>query len=288
MPPALTIPLMSPFPYHQPGAARALQWFKADLHLHTAEDPFDEVNYTALELVERAHTLGFRVLAVTLHDKVIDDHRAFDRARELGLLLIPAVERRIEGADVVLLNVTPDQSDALRSFEDLRQLRAGRGGSLLVLAPHPYYHLGGSIGGRIDHHLDCFDAIEHCHFHVPLLNPNRPARRLAHRHNKPLLATSDSHRKQFFGRHYSYLGLKAETDAVPTVEAVFDAIRSHRIRRVAPTGGLLRLIGLLFFIFVTHPVLVRLPGSKRTRSRARQHSSPEPVEYPSANERAVI
>ena len=49
--------------------------------------------------------------------------------------------------------------------------------------------------------------------------------------------------------------------------AVFEAIRADRIRRVSPTGGLPRLLAMLCFIFFVHPILVRLPGSKRRRAR---------------------
>ena len=243
----------------------SLAWVKADLHLHTAEDPLDEIDYTALELFEHAASLGFRVLAVTLHDKVFDDPRAFARARELGILLLPAAELRIQGADTVLLNVTADEAAGIRTFDDLRRLRAARGESLLVFAPHPFYRFGGSIGSRIESCLDCFDAIEFCHFHIPVFDPNAAAIRLARHNGKPLLATSDAHRRQFFGENYSLLGLPP--GAVPTVENVFGAIRADRIHRVSPTGGLTRLLAVLLFLFVVHPILVRLPGSKRVRAR---------------------
>ena len=248
-------------------------WVKADLHLHTAEDPLDEIDYTALELLDHAHRLGFNVLAVTLHDKVFDDPRAFARAAELGILLIQAAELRIEGADVVLLNLTPGEAATVQSFDDLRRLRARRGDSLLTFAPHPFYRLGGSIGRRLELYLDCFDAIEHCHFHVPILNPNIPAARLAEKHGLPLLATSDAHRRAFFGQNYSLLGLERHA-GMPTIPDVFQAIRARRIQRVSPTGGLPRLLALLFFLFCVHPILVRLPGSKRVQARKRQQAGP--------------
>ena len=251
-------------------------WIKADLHLHTAEDPLDEIDYTATELLEHAHALGFRALAVTLHDKVFDDQAVFARARELGILLIPAAELRIEGADAVVLNLTVQEAAGVRSFEDLRRLRAARGSSLLVLAPHPYYRLGGSIGSRIEDYIDCFDAIEFCHFHVPVLNPNAPAVRLAERYGKPLLATSDAHRKRFFGENYSLLAVDAD-GSPPSLEAVFAAIRADRIQRVSPTGGLSRLLALLFFLFFLHPILVRLPGAKRVQARRNQRAPGAPV-----------
>ena len=247
-------------------AAVPLRWIKADLHLHTAEDPFDEIDYTAAELLEHAHQAGFQALAITLHDKVFDDPEIFARAHALGILLIPAAELRIEGADAVLLNVSVEEAAAIHRFEDLRQLRSERGNSLFVFAPHPFYRFGGSIGHRLTQFLDCFDAIEYCHFHVPLLNPNAPAVRLAQRTGKPLLATSDAHRLRFFGQHYSLLGLPVDSEPL-TLEAVFDAIRNHRVQRVSPTGGLSRFLALMVFLFVIHPFLTRLPGSKRLRAR---------------------
>lgn len=255
-------------------------WVKADLHLHTAEDPLDEIDYTALELIDHAAEQGFRVLAVTLHDKVFDEPAAFARARERGVLLIPAAELRIEGADVVLLNITVAEAAGVRTFDDLRRLRAARGESLLVFAPHPFYKIGGSIGARIEGYLDCFDAIEFCHFHVPIFDPNVPAVRLARRTGKPLLATSDAHRRRFFGQNYSFLGLSP--DAPPTVAGVFEAIRANRIRRVSPTGGLPRLVALLFFVFFVHPILVRLPGSKRRQARRASRAATQKDPAPAA------
>ena len=258
----------------------ALHWVKADLHIHTSEDPMDEIDYSALELVERAAALGFRVLAITLHDKVFDDPTVFARAEELGVRLISAAELRVEGADVVILNLTHEEAAEIRTFEDLRALRAARGETLLTFAPHPFYRVGGSIGGRIEQCLDCFDAIEHCHFHVPFFNPNKRAAELARRSGKPLLATSDTHRWKFFGENYSKLGMESSDDALPSVSSVFSAIRAHRIQPITPTGGWPRFVALLIFLFVVHPVLTWLPGSKRVQARRSGKMSTANKNYP--------
>lgn len=260
-----------------PTDASDLRWIKADLHLHTAEDPFDVIDYSAGELLAHASRLGFDVLAVTLHDKVFDDPAVFAQAEALGILLIPAAELRIEGADVVLLNLTAQDAAETHTFEDLRRLRARRGKSLLVFAPHPFYRMGGSIGKRIEDHLDCFDAIEHCHFHVPAFNPNIQAKRLAARHRLPLLATSDTHRLRFFGENYSLLGL---TGTKATIEGLFEAIHADRIRRVAPTGGLPRFAGLMFFLFCIHPLLKRLPTNKKPKYTPRVPNTQAPDVHP--------
>src|SRR5207247_3089042 len=142
------------------------EWVKVDLHINTLDDPKDAVDYSAHELLERARALGFRVLAITLHDAVFNREEVFSDAAAMGILLIPAAEMRLQGADVIVLNVAAKEMAELKSFDDLRRLRAQRGDSIFTIAPHPFYMLGGSIGSRLFQELDCFDAIEFGHFHL--------------------------------------------------------------------------------------------------------------------------
>src|SRR5437870_13456032 len=192
-------------------------WTKTDLHIHTLDDPKDAVDYSAHQLLESASALGFGVLAITLHDAVFDRKEVFADAATMGILLIPAAEIRLCGADVIVLNVTSEEVAQLRNFDDLRWLRAKRGSSVFTIAPHPFYVLGGSIGARLFTEIDCFDAIEICHFHIGLFNPNRRAKRLASRFGKPLIATSDAHRLHAFGQHYTSIPMPPAL----TVESVF-------------------------------------------------------------------
>ena len=99
-------------------------WIKIDLHIHTLDDPKDAVDFSAHQLLERARSLGFRVLAITLHDAVFDRKEVFADAAAMGILLIPAVEVRLLGADVIVLNVTAEEIAQLKNFDDLRRLRA--------------------------------------------------------------------------------------------------------------------------------------------------------------------
>src|SRR5438874_122207 len=103
------------------------EWIKCDLHIHTLDDPRDVIDYSAHQLLEKAKLLGFRVLAITLHDAVFDRPEVFADAAAMGILLIPAAEMRIEGADIILLNVTGAEVVALKTFADVRTLRARRG-----------------------------------------------------------------------------------------------------------------------------------------------------------------
>src|SRR5581483_4206885 len=197
-------------------------WLKLDLHIHTLDDPKDALDYSAHQLLERARQLGFGALAITLHDSVFDRAEVFRDAAEMGILLIPAAEVRLQGADIILLNVTAAEVAALKSFDDVRSLRARRGTSIFTFAPHPFFVLGGSIGERLLQEMDCFDAIELCHFHKGFFDLNRRAVKVAEEFNKPLIATSDAHQLHAFGRHYTCVPRPREM----TIENVLAALRN--------------------------------------------------------------
>ena len=236
-------------------------WIKLDLHIHTLDDPKDALDYSAHELLERARSLGFRVLAITLHDAVFDRVEVFTDAARLGILIIPAAEVRLEGADIILLNVTAEDIDSLRTLDDLRALRVRRGASLFTIAPHPFYVLGGSIGDRLLDHIDLFDAIELCHFWNGLFNPNRRAIEVAKRFGKPMIATSDAHRLHAFGANYTTMPCPHELN----VENVIAGLRAGPVRVTNPPCSLIDLMSTIYFVFIAHPL----------RRRKRLESAPQ-------------
>src|SRR5882672_4191813 len=243
------------------------EWIKLDLHIHTLDDPKDAVDYSAHQLLERARALGFRVLAITLHDAVFDRQEVFADAAAMGILLISAAEMRLQGADVIVLNVSAAEMAELKSFDDLRRLRERRGDSIFTIAPHPFYMVGGSIGSRLFQEIDCFDAIEFCHFHVGLFNPNRRAKRVASRFGKPLIATSDAHRLHAFGQHYTSVPIPSAL----TAENVFAALRSGPLRLTSPACSFTDLVSAIYFVFLAHPFRV----SRKIAASREQSSSSE-------------
>jgi len=249
------------------------EWIKIDLHIHTLDDPKDAVDYSAHQLLERARALGFRVLAITLHDAVFDRQEVFADAATMGILLIPAAEMRLHGADVIVLNVSAEEMAQLKSFDDLRQLRTRRGSSIFTIAPHPFYVLGGSIGSRLLREIDCFDAIEFCHFHMGFFNPNRRAKTVASRFGKPLIATSDAHQLHAFGRHYTSIPMPSAL----TIENVFAALRSGALRLTSPACSFTDLVSAIYFVFLAHPFRVRrkLAASKRRSSSGKRPVAPQ-------------
>ena len=224
---------------------------KVDLHMHTGEDPEDGLRYPATALIDRAVELGYAAIAITLHCKVIADERVFEYAQQKGLLLIRAVEWNIQGADVLLYNITQHEAQKLVSFEDLRAYKRMRGEDLLVIAPHPFYPHGHSLQGHLEPNIDLFDAIEYAQIHLPWFDRfNQHAVRLAQKHNKPIVANSDSHNLWMFGRHYTLV------DAEPTMPSIFRAIREGRVEPHSPPVTVQDCLRM----FVFDPLLERKPG----------------------------
>jgi len=228
------------------------EWIKIDLHIHTLDDPKDAVDFSAHQLLERARSFGFRVLAITLHDAVFNRKEVFADAEAMGILLIPAAEVRLRGADVIVLNVTAEEMAQVKNFADLRRLRARRGNSIFTIAPHPFYIVGGSIGSRLFAEIECFDAIEFCHFHFGPFNPNRRAKRVATRFGKPMIATSDAHRLHAFGRHYTSMPMPNAL----TIDDVLAGLRSGRLRLTSPASSLTDFVSAIYFVFLKHPFRV--------------------------------
>lgn len=208
---------------------------KADLHLHSSADPRDRLTYTSKELIDYLAAQGYDVMALTLHDGYGYSHSLADYAQAKGILLLPGIERTIEGKDVLIYNLTQEEARSVRTFADLRALKQ-KNPSVFVVAPHPYYFIGKCLGQKLIQHSDLFDAVEHCHFYLSWFNPNKKAIQVARRYKKPLVGTSDAH--AFLQIGHTYTTIRADK----TREAVAQAIQRGDIELVTRP--------LSFFLFV--------------------------------------
>jgi predicted metal-dependent phosphoesterase TrpH len=193
---------------------------KADLHAHSSEDPVDRLPYDARALIARAATLGYSVLAITLHDRQLPLTELTAFARERGIVLVPGIERTIRGKHVLLLNF-PQGTEQVSDFDELARLR--RRSSGLVVAPHPFYPHPTALGRLMDTHASLFDAVEVNAFYTRFLDFNRPAVRWAREHGKPVVGNGDVHRLSQLGRTFSMI------DAEPQPDAICEAIRQGRV-----------------------------------------------------------
>jgi predicted metal-dependent phosphoesterase TrpH len=184
---------------------------KVDLHLHSSEDPVDVIDHNAHQLIDKAAELGFDALALTLHDSDLRDPTLVAYAGERGIVLVPGVERTIDGCHVVLLNFA-ESTDHVRTFEDLAELR--RTGNGLVIAAHPYFPDRTCLRSRLDRHVDLFDAVEWSYFWTSGLNFNTKAAQFAAKQGKPLVANSDLHDLRQLGRTYSLVLADRDPDSI--------------------------------------------------------------------------
>jgi predicted metal-dependent phosphoesterase TrpH len=194
---------------------------KVELHTHTADDPVDAIPHTTYELIDHAVALGYDAIAITLHDRQLDLRTAAPYAAERGLVLIPGIERTIEGRHVLLLNYAGGAED-VRTFADLARLRKRARG--LVVAPHAFFPGTSCVGKDLERHPDLFDAVERNAMFVRGLDFNRAAERFALRHGKPIVGNCDVHRLVQLGSTYSLV--EAERDP----DAICEAIGEGRVR----------------------------------------------------------
>ncbi|HZR22970.1 MAG TPA: PHP-associated domain-containing protein [Vicinamibacterales bacterium] len=197
---------------------------KADFHIHTGDDPVDPIPYSTTDLIDRAAQLGYGALAITLHERQLDLAALTPYAAERGIVLVPGIERTIEGKHVLLLNFT-SASERVDTFADLARLRRDERG--LVIAPHAFFPARSCLWGRLERHADLFDAVEYNAMFTASLDFNQRAIAFARAHGKPIVGNGDVHRLRQLGTTYSLVDAPADADAICA------AIAAGRVQYVA-------------------------------------------------------
>ena len=219
---------------------------KVDFHTHTSDDPVDRIPYSTTDLIDRAASMGYRALAVTLHDRQLDVRPLASYAAAKGVVLIPGVERTIEGCHVLLINFRRGTA-AVRTFGDLARLRREEPG--LVIAPHPFYPLRSCLNGHMDRHADLFDAVEYNAMFTDSLNFNLRAVEWARAHGKPIVGNGDVHRLRQLGTTFSYV------DAPPDPDAICEAVRQGRVAAECRPIGWIKAAGVMADLIVTDNII---------------------------------
>jgi len=214
---------MTPDPENRLGAAKKL---KADLHIHTAEDPCDHIPYTAAKLIDTAADLGFDVLSVTNHTALTFDRKLESYAGRRGILLIPGTEIMASKAHVLIINPA---LKTVKSRYDLAEIPRLKADQSLFIAPHPFFYLARSLQANLFPLLPYFDALEFTSYYHSLINPNKKALRTAALYNKPVVANSDAHNLWQIGKTYSLIEAKKD------VPSIIEAVREGRLEiRTSP------------------------------------------------------
>jgi predicted metal-dependent phosphoesterase TrpH len=241
---------------------------KADLHLHTAEDPLDDVRYTGKELISRAADEGFDVISITNHHLMTFNQDLLSHAQERGILLIPGVELTIQRRHVLVLNPPPHKKCS--DFPSLSKLRRPE---TLIIAPHPYFPGRYSLNGYLWEHIELFDALEYCHFYSQMINFNLRAVELSHSCGLPLVGNSDAHFFSQLGSTYSLIY------AEKNLESVFAAIRNNKVKIV--TRPLKHLeMGSIANRFLRMKFRGTLSKNRPAKSLVRKNGSILPGKFP--------
>jgi predicted metal-dependent phosphoesterase TrpH len=208
------------------------RWLKAELHAHCGLDPDDSriCRYTPEQLIARAATLGYEILAITCHDLDVWTETLSEYAMNLGITLIPGMEVTAEKTRHVLVynfHTCPED------LNTLKKIRARSGKDTLVIAPHAFFPERSCLRGLLPKNLDVFDAIEYSGFHVRGLNFNRRSARLAGETGKSLVGSGDIHFLWQLGRTYT------RVYSEPDVQSVLHSIKQGFVRiEVSPLSWL--------------------------------------------------
>jgi predicted metal-dependent phosphoesterase TrpH len=222
---------------------------KVDFHLHSAEDPLDWIHHDAATLIDRAAEAGFGALAITLHDRQFEHQWTTDYARERGIVLLPGIERTIEGRHVLLINFPRAAAESVFTFRDLAWLKSHADG--IVIAPHPFFPGGSCLRGQLDAHAHLFDAVEWSYFWTRQLDFNSRAARWARANGKPIVGNSDTHDIRQLGRTYSLVRAEAHADAICA------AVRDGRVELATQPVPMLELALVLGGMTLRHKLLDR-------------------------------
>jgi predicted metal-dependent phosphoesterase TrpH len=229
---------------------------KADLHIHTADDPVDRISYSSFDVIDRAAELGYDALAITLHERQLDPSPYCAYALTRGIVLIPGIERTVEGRHVLLLNFS-HATESVQTFRDLARLKRAEPNAL-VIAPHPYFPSRTALNGDLERHTHLFDAVEYNAMFTPVVNFNVFAERWAARHGKPLVGNGDVHRLEMLGTTYSLI------DAAPDATSICGAIKAGRVTVTATPHTLPRAAALMAKLLTSTFMPGGTPGTIRT------------------------
>lgn len=201
--------------------------FKAQFHVHTRQDPIDNIRHTEKQKIDRAAKLGYDVMAITCHNVVIFNEDLKQYAEKKRILLIPAIEKSIDKKHVLILNADVEAQN-IKSFDDLRRYRKSKP-DCFIIAAHPYYPGWISLHKKLDENIDLFDGIEYSWYHSKRINRyNRKAISTAEKHGLPVIGTSDNHLLRYFDHTYSIVEAEKKE-----IESIFQALRDKKVNFVS-------------------------------------------------------
>lgn len=214
--------------------------YKVQFHCHSGSDPEDCIFHSDKDLIDKAAHHNYDVLAITCHNKIAHTKELADYAKKKGILLIPGIEKTVEGRHVVIVNASKD-AEFVDTFENLDAYRKNNPDSL-VFAPHPYHPLPiklVSLGDHLEKNIHLFDAIEWSSFHTKLGKFNTKAQKKAAEFGLPMIGTGDTHVLRYLNHTYSLVEAQQKT-----THDIITAIKKGNLEIKTKPMNLIMLIGM--------------------------------------------
>lgn len=214
---------------------------KADFHIHC------DARHSSCSpeaLIKYCAKLGFDVIAITNHDRVLFNHGLERTAKRHGLILIPGTEATLDGKHVLLLNY---RGIVPKTFDELEK---AKGDGAVVVAPHPFYIFQRCVGNMLINKPELFDCIEYHSLYCKLVNPNRLAWNVAKMLKKPMLGNSDAHALSHIGKTFTLIDSEKAKDDV--IEALFKGRMSVCTAPLSSTEFAKRMASILMRNVVGH------------------------------------
>jgi len=196
-------------------------WLKADLHIHTKEDPYERVLYDSFYIIDMAAEKGFDVISITNHNLVTYNQTLVKYAEKKGILLLPGMEGRFTDKHVLIINPEFQELSRESKLEDLEKIKNNHN---LIIAAHPFFPGSASLHSLLHEFIKMFDAIEFCHFYNHTINMNKKALKAASKYSIPLVGTSDSHFPFQLGSTYSLI------QAEKNLDSIIKAVKNGKIK----------------------------------------------------------
>jgi len=184
---------------------------KSELHCHIDKDPEDShfINYSAIDLINQAKKLDFKILGITCHNYVYSNPETDEYAKKNGILLLHGAELNLESKHTLVYNITNEQIKKIKTFQDLKELKQIHP-ELFIIAPHPFHYFPNCLKNNILKYPDLFDAWEFSFFYTSWFNPNKKTAKLAKKHHQQLVGNSDVHFLKDLGKTYTLIELTPE------------------------------------------------------------------------------
>lgn len=216
---------------------------KTDLHTHAGIDEHHKLDHTPKQLIDRAYQLKYDVLSITNHNKLTYSKDLARYAKKRGILLIPGSELKIEGKEVLVINITEKLKNKIKTFTDLEKYKNE---NILIMAPHPFYPDPKSLQSKLIKNIKLFDVIEFSHFYLSWITFNTKAVETAKTYKLPLIGTSDCHMMEQFGSTYTLVNAKKN------IGSVLGAIRKKRVKLVTkplPTLKAMKIFAKIYLLY---------------------------------------